>query len=149
MKKIIFALSLVFLASCVGKSPKPVEEVGTAIDSIALKTEADAAHNAKNSLDVNGVYMGELPLASKGALKVTITIDGASYTCKKVYPVAGAKVEEMAGKVLWNDAGNTITLDGITAPNQYFVGENQLIQLDMEGKKIEGDLAAKYVLAKQ
>ena len=35
------------------------------------------------------------------------------------------------------------------APNQYFVAENKLIQLDMAGKKIEGKLAEKYVLAKQ
>ena len=35
------------------------------------------------------------------------------------------------------------------APKFYFVGENTLTQLDMEGKKITGSLAEEYILSKQ
>jgi len=56
----------------------------------------------------------------------------------------------MSGINSWNDAGNTITLDGKEhAPNQYFLGENMLIQLDMEGNRIVGELGERYVLRKQ
>jgi heat shock protein HslJ len=52
------------------------------------------------------------------------------------------------GKFTWNEAGNTITLSGSAAPNQYFVGENALFHLDTDGKRIEDDLVDKYRLNK-
>lgn len=52
--------------------------------------------------------------------------------------------------ILRNEAGNTITFDGLqNQPNQYFVGENTLTQLDMNGNKITGNLASNYILQKQ
>ena len=57
---------------------------------------------------------------------------------------------EKTGTLTWNAAGNTVILAGIeNAPNQYFVGENAVTQLDMAGNKITGQLAEKYMLAKQ
>jgi NlpE N-terminal domain len=45
--------------------------------------------------------------------------------------------------------GSIITLTGIkNKPNEYFVGENKLIQLDIDGNKITGSLADKYILKK-
>jgi len=58
-------------------------------------------------------------------------------------------VSEKTGTYSWDGAGNAIILEGIgNAPNLYFVGENMLIQLDMEGNRISGDLAERYNLRK-
>lgn len=52
----------------------------------------------------------------------------------------------MTGTAVWDAQGQKITLaDG----TQYLVGENQLIMLDTEGKRITGELAANYVLKKK
>jgi len=37
----------------------------------------------------------------------------------------------------------------MTAPDSYHVGENRLIQLDMQGERITGALAERYVLDRQ
>ena len=62
---------------------------------------------------------------------------------------AAAPVVNTDGNWVWVD-GNTIELLGIkNAPSKYHVGENKLFQLDAEGKRIEGDLAEKYILVKE
>jgi hypothetical protein len=49
------------------------------------------------------------------------------------------------GRFTWNTAGNTITLeDGA----QYLVGEGHLTRLALDGARITGTLADRYVLAK-
>jgi hypothetical protein len=54
------------------------------------------------------------------------------------------------GSFAWNSDGNSITLIGIkNAPSVYYVGENKLMQADMDGKRISGALADKYVLIKK
>jgi copper homeostasis protein (lipoprotein) len=59
------------------------------------------------------------------------------------------RVFEEKGLYSWNKEGNTITLNGIkNSPNQYFIGENKLIQLDANGNRITGTLSDKYVLLK-
>ena len=56
---------------------------------------------------------------------------------------------EHSGEYSWNKKKDIILFDDIkNSPNQYFVGENTLIQLDMKGKKITGKLASKYILVK-
>ncbi|MFZ4548716.1 MAG: copper resistance protein NlpE N-terminal domain-containing protein, partial [Bacteroidales bacterium] len=60
------------------------------------------------------------------------------------------KFYDEKGTYTWNSSGNIITLSEIKGgPNQYFVGENSLTQLDMTGKKITGALEQNYVLQKQ
>ena len=51
------------------------------------------------------------------------------------------------GRFNWNEAGNTITLDG-RRPARYFVGENRLIRLAQDGSRITGNLAEHYVMTK-
>ena len=72
-----------------------------------------------------------------------------SYEIITVYLGKREKIHREKGTFTWNKEGNTIILNEIkNAPNQYFVGENTLIQLDMEGKRITGELANNYVLVK-
>ena len=140
-------LSLFIMVSCMDSpntQPILTEQV-TTVDS----TISDG-HNSSNSLDVAGEYKGTLPCADCEGIdiKITLTKD-KSYVKQTKYLGKDGRVFEEKGYYTWNSDGNTITLSGIkNAPNQYFVGENELIQLDMQRNQIIGDLADKYVLRK-
>ncbi|MBC8884567.1 copper resistance protein NlpE N-terminal domain-containing protein [Flavobacterium piscinae] len=107
-------------------------------------------HNAKISLDYSGMYQGVLPCADCEGIETTLWIDENNYVLFTNYLGKKNKTKsEFRGSYVWNEFGNTIILKGIeNAPNHYFVGENYLKQLDMDGNKI-GDLAEKYVLQKK
>ena len=105
-------------------------------------------HNARISLDYEGTYTGKLPTASGMGMIVTITLGKDTYVKKTEY-VGQIGIFEERGSFTWNEEGNTIILSGITgAPSKYFVGENKLIQLDMDGNRITGELADMYILHK-
>jgi uncharacterized lipoprotein NlpE involved in copper resistance len=55
----------------------------------------------------------------------------------------------ISGSFQWDEDGRSIMLDAEDVPPYYQVGENKLIQLDMEGNPITGMLAGLYVLNKQ
>ena len=124
-----------------GKASEFLQEV----DSVAFFEE----HNARNSLDYAGTYTGVLPCADcEGiAVELTISYDGKFYKTMQ-YLGKSADVFEFTGDYSWNDAGNTISLKGLELPNQYFVAEERLIHLDIDGQKITGHLADHYVLTK-
>lgn len=107
-------------------------------------------HNAKNTLDVDGKYVGVLPCADCEGIETSIILspENAFVLETNYLGFEDNKHRKISGKYTWNELGNTIILEGIDVPNQYFVGENQLFHLDMEGKKITGDLAEKYILKK-
>lgn len=109
------------------------------------------SHNSQNSLDYWGVYKGILPCADCEGIELSIELTSDfSYVKKATYLGKGDNnVIETSGTYSWNERGNTITLVGEDAPNQYFVGENVLFHLDLDGNRITGDLAEKYKLNKQ
>ena len=144
MRKISLAVVLLagLLVSCGGKkveAPVVAEEIITA--------EIIDDSNAQNSLDWAGTYKGVLPAADAEGMDVTVVIAPDS-TFSKTYSYVGKKNEPIIekGKFAWAADGNTITLEGVEAPNQYFVSEGNIIQLDTAGKRIEGDIASQYVL---
>ncbi len=142
MKKIILILAVampVLIAGC--KTQKPATS-GPAKSAIG--------DNSSNSLDWPGVYAGTIPCADCEGIATTITLNkDLTYKISTIYKGKGFKINEDAGKFSWNEAGNTIHLQGVTnAPNHYLVGENQLIQLNMDGNRISGALAEKYILKK-
>ena len=53
------------------------------------------------------------------------------------------------GSFTWDATGSMITLKGKSANYKYKVGENMLIQLDMEGKEIDGPNKDLYVFKKK
>lgn len=148
--KIVTLISLSFLiVSCVKKAKEEVtDEMVVDSTEIIVRNE----HNAKNSLDYIGQYQGIVPCADCEGIETSLLLeDDKNYVLKTNY--LGRKnvaVNEVRGLYSWNEAGNTIILSGIeNAPNQYFVSENYLTQLDLEGHKISGELAAEYVLHKK
>lgn len=138
MKKYLLLFVLAFLAAC----QKPTAKKNDAVDS---------SHNAKNSLDYVGTYKGILPCADCSGLETEIAInENSTFSIKTKYQGKGDKVFVQKGNFKWNEKGNTIILIDIkNAPNQYFVGENTLTQLDLSGAKITGSLADDYILSKQ
>ncbi|GAB6009672.1 hypothetical protein FACS1894179_10600 [Bacteroidia bacterium] len=143
MKKLfILVAAIAMLYSCGGNTQKTQEQ------TTPETTQIGDGHNARNSLDYQGTYTGKVPTASGEGMLVSLTLEDSTYVKKTEY-IGKKEIFEDKGKYTWNAEGNTVILDGIKgAPNQYFVGENTLIQLDMEGKKITGELADQYILTK-
>lgn len=108
----------------------------------------DPAHNARNSLDWAGAYRGVLPCADCEGIDTAVMLarDG-TYRTQSKYLDKSDEVFSEQGNFTWNEAGNTVTLAG-SEPVQYFVGENRLTRLALDGSRITGSLAENYVLAK-
>ncbi len=106
--------------------------------------------NSRNSLDWDGTYTGVLPCADCEGMLTTITLNrDLTFRRSTVYKGKDEKSHEESGRFTWDQSGGSIKLEGIAnAPDRYLVGENKLVQLDLEGKVIRGELAAMYVLQK-
>lgn len=149
MRKNILTLILaaMALASCSTSSTSEADNDSSAIAETEMTIDD---HNSQNSLDYAGTYMGELPCADCEGIETQITLNEDGTFAKKMTYLGKGDDDsfEEKGNYTWDTAGQEITLEGHEAPNQYFVGENTLTQLDINGQKIEGDLAALYVLRK-
>ncbi|MCF6132563.1 copper resistance protein NlpE N-terminal domain-containing protein [Flavobacterium wongokense] len=125
--------------------------IGCQKQTVKKEDAASLTHNAKNSLDYIGTYKGILPCADCNGLETEIAInENSTFSIKTKYQGKGDKLYVQKGHFTWNKKGNTIILTDVkNGPNQYFVGENTLTQLDLTGKKITGKLAEEYKLFKQ
>jgi uncharacterized lipoprotein NlpE involved in copper resistance len=148
--KIIFLICVSFLfLNC----KKEIETEEVKIDNtvkVAVKQATDS-HNSQNSLDWQGTYKGIMPCADCEGIEteVILNIDLTFIIKTKYIGKNEGKVLEENGNFVWDKNGNTINFEGIKGkPSQYKVGENRLIQLDMEGNIISGALAEKYILTK-
>ena len=143
-------MTLFFLVLSCAKKDKNETTDTMVVDSTEVVVNDD--HNAKNSLDYLGMYKGIVPCADCEGIEISLWLeDDKNYVLKTKYlGKKNSTTNEVRNLYTWNESGNTIVLSGIeNLPNQFFVGENYLTQLDMEGNKIEGDLAEKYVLKKE
>jgi len=142
MRKIIFSMSIIALvlgmASC-----KPKNEAQAQNDAIDI-------HNSMISLDWAGVYTGVIPCADCPGINVRVLLDeDCTYHLSYEYIDRDSDPFTVSGEFSWDDSGNSIVLDTPDFPPYYQVGENRLIQLDMNGDPITGDLADMYVLTKE
>jgi uncharacterized lipoprotein NlpE involved in copper resistance len=144
---ILFCSLLVF--SC----KKSVEQPKMKTDTIA-KVESQpisVSDNSQNSLDWAGSYKGITPCADCEGIETELILNSdLTYVIRTKYLGKGdGKPIVESGKFVWDKLGRTIALqDRKGSPSQYLVGENRLIQLDMDGKVITGALAEKYILLK-
>lgn len=147
MKSKILILGIVaaFIVSCNSNKKEENIEEGTIKETIVVD-----GHNAQNALDYFGVYKGVTPCADCEGIATTVKIlDDKNFEIETSYLGKSSDVYSDFGTYEWNQAGNTITLSGGHDIKMFFVAENQLIQLDTEGNKIQGDLASKYILQKE
>ena len=108
----------------------------------------DPAHNARVSLDWAGAYRGILPCADcEGIETVVVLADDETFSTQRRYLGKGEEVFTTRGSFDWNAAGNTVILAG-DPPTRYFVGENRIWHLALDGSRITGALAENYVLDK-
>lgn len=123
----------------------------SACDRGTLQTDTppppDAAHSSQNSLDWPGLYSGVVPCGDCEGIRTSLRLaaDG-TYLLQRQYVGRSDEIFESRGSFMWSADGCCIVLGQEDAPNQYQVGENLLFQLDMEGRRIAGALAALYVL---
>lgn len=105
---------------------------------------------SQNSLDWAGVYEGVVPCADCPGIETSLTIrQDHTYVLRMRYLGREEQARERRGTFTWNQQGNQIQLQGVAdRPGRYLVGENQLVQLDLRGNRITGNLADRYVLRK-
>lgn len=112
-----------------------------------------ANHNSHNSLDWKGTYSGIVPCADCEGILTRITLrDDNTYYLQTRYLGKSDDVLSSNGSFEWNSDGSQIRLKNVkegTGPAYYKVGENQVIQLDLDGKPVTGNLASRYVLARE
>lgn len=153
MKKVISIIITVYVScSFINCGNRPTNEQSIVSDNSDDDSTALTAdeHTSANSLSWNGIYKGITPCADCEGIDTEVILnEDNTYVIKTKYIGKGDGLEEK-GNFTWNKEGNTVTLIGLKdRPNQYFVGENRIIQLDMAGNKITGELADRYILVKQ
>ncbi|WP_132980646.1 copper resistance protein NlpE [Pigmentiphaga sp. D-2] len=106
-------------------------------------------HNARNTLDWDGVYEGTLPCADCPGIRTRLTLrqDGR-YELETQYLDRQPRVDRVEGSFTWQPDGTRITLDQAAGGRQYFVAEGRLIQLYMDGTRPQGPLAGNHELQK-
>ncbi|WP_228458616.1 copper resistance protein NlpE [Chryseobacterium aureum] len=150
-------ISVLFLASCSKK--ETTETTGTtdsatavqpaAVDSITKATPTAAGDTSENSLDWPGTYEATVPCADCPGIKTSLTLnEDRTFSITEEYLDRNSKNQDK-GSFTWDTTGSMITLKGKTAHYKYKVGENKLIQLDMEGKEIDGQKTDVYVFKKK
>ena len=114
-------------------------------------TQTAEQTETKTSANYDGTYTGTMPCADCSGIYVEIKLSGDKYTMKEVYQGKGdenANTFTNEGKYTWDVDKKIITLNGDDS-QRYEVGDNLLYALDMDGKRITGDLANMYILHKK
>ena len=101
------------------------------------------------SLDWDGTYQGILPCGDCEGIQTQIVLSkDLSYVLETRYIAKDEKIFQTKGTFKWDATGSKIILDN-SGNQMYLVGENRLIHLDSDGKKITGDLAENYIHEKE
>lgn len=124
----------------------------TAYDESVDELPVPDMHTSQISLDWAGTYHGILPCADCSGIDkfIHLKADG-TFEINRTYLGKSDSTYHTEGSFEWGPDGGTITLDIESAgvmPYHYRVGENLLIQLDLEGNRIDGELAELYNLEK-
>ncbi len=147
MKLVLVVLSLIVtMSACSDGTKRPAGtgnqlpgSLGTALYVAAVSVD-----------DVAGTYTGVLPCADCAGIETTLALNGnETYRLETRYQ--GRENEEafvVEGNWILKD--DRVKLKGIeNAPDSYLIEDGYLVQLDVNGKKIEGALAEHYVLKKK
>jgi uncharacterized lipoprotein NlpE involved in copper resistance len=112
------------------------------------KTDTNT-HHASNTLDWPGIYNGFMPCDDCKGVKTTLALNkNSSYILITQYVGKSEREFVEKGKFTWGNKIDTIVLTprNSSTTQEYFVGENILIQLDNNGNRISGKLADRYIL---
>lgn len=150
MKFLQLALLMLFISACHSPEKQTEEKKQDGEDKFEeLSYNPDPAHYARVSLDYWGQYTGILPCADCEGIRISITLSkGEQFEIERQYIGKSEAIYTKSGTFQWDETGNIIELQGVEPPNKYFVSENRLFHLDLEGQRIRGDLEEKYTLNK-
>lgn len=113
------------------------------------KAAVPDVHTSQNALDWAGTYVGTLPCADCPGVRETLVLHkDQTYTLHTDYIDRPGAAFLRSNSFTWVN-GTTIRLEGMQEPLYFRVGENQVIQLGMDGQAITGPMAAKMVLKKE
>ncbi len=106
-----------------------------------------------SEVEWSGTYSGTLPCASCPGIHYVLQLNNdLTFHMNTIYLEREGAVFNKGGSFSWNDKGDILTLDlgedKDNSPAMYLFEGGKLIQLDMEGNKITGELADKYILNK-
>jgi copper homeostasis protein (lipoprotein) len=106
-----------------------------------------AADNSRTSVDWAGTYVGTLPCVDCEGIRTQVQLrSDNTFEMGRLYVGKSEEIVRTSGKIQWDQSGGIVTLGDKN--KQFRVGENRLIKLDEQGRKMEGPLADKYVLMK-
>ena len=148
-QKLLTIFCLIFLlVQCKKESSEEVQEevYGDPYEVI------QPMHESRLALDYTGRYEGIVPCADCEGIETILTLkDTSNYVLETRYLGKGSQnFDQVEGIYQWSEKNNVIRLNGLTdRPNMFFVGENYLIQLNMMGERVTGELASAYFLNKQ
>jgi uncharacterized lipoprotein NlpE involved in copper resistance len=144
MRNLTLFTVLIFLLSCQNQSEqKAVQEMASPVDSLS--------ESERNAVRQSVSYSGYLPCADCDGVEVIINLfDDQTYERRDLYmgrKSTGPGSNEINTSGSWMMMGDTLHLSGIKdGPDKYIRSDSSLLQLDQEGKRIEGKLADKYIL---
>jgi heat shock protein HslJ len=139
-KSIIMSFVIVFILGISACTPKKT-------------SSPDKVHigdNSETSVNWSGVYTGITPCADCIGIQTQIVLN-SNKTYKIIEEYLGKEnaVYEHSGAFRWESNGNSIVMDNSTdRPNRYLVKDGLLVQTDMNGNEITGQLKDHYVLVK-
>ena len=111
--------------------------------SVAAKDKAESMETL--SANLAGYYSGDLPCVDCEAINTMLELHkDKSYVLRYVYE--GKSEDQFIKEGEWSIKKNTLTLEGVDY--QYKINPDYLIQLDLAGNEITGDLAEKYQLTR-
>lgn len=97
------------------------------------------------SVNISGMYSGNLPCVDCEAINTMLELNqDKSYTLRYIYE--GKSDDQFVKKGEWSIKKNMLHLEGVDY--QYKVNPDYLVQLDLSGNEIKGDLADKYQLSR-
>lgn len=109
-------------------------------------------NSARNSVNWPGTYLGIIPCADCPGIKMEVVLDRTEqFIIRTKYTGKDGAQYKNKGQVQWGPNGNIIKLNGLgddSSSFQFAVEKDQLVKLDVSGKRIEGDLKDHYVLKK-
>ncbi|MFT3910399.1 MAG: copper resistance protein NlpE N-terminal domain-containing protein [Ferruginibacter sp.] len=156
MLRIIILGSVIGLSACTGSDKKTDASETDTLSTMKLATDSNGitaaidTTNSQNGPAWKGTYEGILPCedCAGKVIKIVLNSDSSYIATTKHLRPKENKEDSWNGKFTWINA-STIQLEAVReiAP-KYLLAENKMIQLDVDGKEHQGEMAHKYILKK-
>jgi len=95
--------------------------------------------------NIIGSYSGSLPCVDCDAIQTLLTLD-IDYSYRMIYVYYGKSSEEFIKEGTWSIKNDVLELEGLDY--KYKIEPEVLVQLDLSGNKILGDISERYQLIK-